>query len=251
VPVDTRVLSHADALKTGATAVFDEKYGDTVRVVRMGDFSMELCGGTHVRRTGDIGFLKIVHESAVAAGVRRIEAMTGREAVRYVEKMERALKDSALLVRTNPLDLSERVDKLLKRQKEFEREIEALKGKLAAKDSSDLLDKVKQIKGVKLLASVVDVPDVRTLRNFGDKVRDRISSGVVLLGSRVGDKAMLLCMVTKDLTSRYNAGKLIGELAPVVGGTGGGRPDMAQAGGSKPEKLEEALGRMEEIMLRD
>ncbi|MBW2650106.1 MAG: alanine--tRNA ligase, partial [Deltaproteobacteria bacterium] len=250
-PVETKVLSHADALKTGATAVFDEKYGDTVRVVRMGDFSMELCGGTHVLRTGDIGFLKIVHESAVAAGVRRIEAVTGSEAVRYVGKMEGALKDSALLVRTSPLDLSERVGKLLKRQKEFEREIEALKGKLAAKESSDILDKIKEIKGVKMLVSMVDVPDVRTLRDFGDKVRDRISSGVVLLGSKVGDKAMLLCVVTKDLTDRYNAGKLIGEIAPVVGGSGGGRPDMAQAGGSKPEKLEEALGRMEEILLRD
>ncbi|MBW2545456.1 MAG: alanine--tRNA ligase, partial [Deltaproteobacteria bacterium] len=130
-------------------------------------------------------------------------------------------------------------------------EIEALKGKLAAKESSDILDKIKEIKGVKMLVSMVDVPDVRTLRDFGDKVRDRISSGVVLLGSKVGDKAMLLCVVTKDLTDRYNAGKLIGEIAPVVGGSGGGRPDMAQAGGSKPEKLEEALGRMEEILLRD
>jgi len=250
VPVDTRVLSRDDAMKTGATAVFDEKYGDMVRVVRMGDVSMELCGGTHVLRTGDIGFLKIVHESAIAAGVRRIEAVTGREAVRYVEKMEKALKDSALLVRTNPLDLSERVDKLLKRQKEFEREVEVLKGKLATKDSANLLDKIKEIKGVSLLVTMVDVPDVRTLRDFGDKVRDRIPSGVVLLGSKVGDKAMLLCMVTKDLTDRYNAGEIVREIAPIVGGSGGGRPDMAQAGGSKPEKLGEALGRMEEILLR-
>ena len=250
-PVDTKVLSHEDAMKTGATAVFDEKYGDVVRVVSMGEVSMELCGGTHVLRTGDIGFLKIVHESAIAAGVRRIEAVTGSQAVRYVEKMEKALKDSAFLVRTNPLDLSERVGRLLKRQKEFEREVEALKGKLATKDSSDLLDKTKEVKGVKMLSSMVDVPDVRTLRDFGDKVRDRISSGVVLLGSRVGDKAMLLCMVTKDLTDRYNAGKIVGEIAPVVGGSGGGRPDMAQAGGSKPEKLEEALDMIEEILLRD
>ncbi|MEA2013814.1 MAG: alanine--tRNA ligase [Thermodesulfobacteriota bacterium] len=250
-PVDTRVLSNQDAMKTGATAVFDEKYGDMVRVVSMGDFSMELCGGTHVLRTGDIGFLKIVHESAVAAGVRRIEAVTGREAVRYVEKIEKALRETALLVRTNPLELSERIGKLLKHQKEFEREIEALKRKLAAKDSSELLGKIKEIKGVKMLATQVDVPDVRTLRDFGDKVRDRISSGVVLLGSRIGDKAMLLCIVTKDLAGRYNAGKLIGEIAPVIGGSGGGRPDMAQAGGSMPEKLEEALDKMEEILLRD
>ncbi|MEA1970505.1 MAG: alanine--tRNA ligase [Thermodesulfobacteriota bacterium] len=251
VEVKTEVLSHEDAMKTGATAVFNEKYGDTVRVVRMGDFSMELCGGTHVLRTGDIGFLKIVHESSVAAGVRRIEAVTGSETVRYVEKLERALRVSAFLVRTDPPGLSEKIRKLLKQQKEYEREVEALKGKLAAKDSSDLLDKIKEIKGVKLLATLVDVPDVRTLRDFGDKVRDRISSGVVLLGSRVEDKAMLLCMVTKDLTDRYNAGEIVREIAPVVGGSGGGRPDMAQAGGSKPEKLGEALDRIEEIMLRD
>ncbi|MCD6487590.1 MAG: alanine--tRNA ligase [Syntrophobacterales bacterium] len=249
-PVDTKVMSNEDAIKTGATAVFDEKYGEMVRVVKMGDFSMELCGGTHVLRTGDIGFLKIVHESAVAAGVRRIEAVTGREAVRYVEKMERALRDAAFLVRTNPLELSERVGKLLKHQKGFEREIETLRGKLAAKDSSDLLDKIKEIDGVKLLATLVDVPDVRTLRDFGDKVRDKISSGIVLLGSRTGDNAMLLCMVTKDLTDRYNAGEIIREIAPIVGGSGGGRPDMAQAGGSKPEKLEEAMDRIEGILLR-
>jgi alanyl-tRNA synthetase len=250
VPVDTRVLEREEAIKTGATAVFDEKYGDDVRVVQMGDYSMELCGGTHVLHTGDIGFLKIVHESSIAAGVRRIEAVTGSGTVRYVRKLEKELMGSAFLMRANPLSLTKRVDKLLKQQKEFEKEIEVLKGKLATKDSSDLLDKIREIKGVKVLATLVDVPDVRTLRDFGDKVRDRIFSGVVLLGSRIGDKAMLLCMVTKDLTGRYNAGKIVGEIAPVVGGSGGGRSDMAQAGGSKPEKLEEALDRLEEILLR-
>ena len=250
MPVDTRVLGREEAMKTGATAVFDEKYGETVRVVRMGDYSMELCGGTHVLRTGDIGFLKIVGESSIAAGVRRIEAVTGVGGVKYAEAVERELKTSARLVKAVPLELSKRLEKLLKTQKELEREIDTLKGKLAAKDSSDLLDKIKEIKGVSLLATLVDVPDVKTLRDFGDKLRDRIPSGVVLLGSRVGDKAMLLCMVTKDLTGRYNAGKIVGEIAPVVGGSGGGRPDMAQAGGSKPEKLEEALGRIEEILLR-
>ena len=250
VPVDTRVLEREEAMKTGATAVFDEKYGDDVRVVRMGDYSMELCGGTHVLRTGDIGFLKIVGESSIAAGVRRIEAVTGGEAVKYAGVVEKELKASARLVKAVPLELNKRVEKLLKTQKDLEREIEALKGKLAAKDSSDLLDKIKEIKGVKVLASMVDVPDVRTLRDFGDKVRDKISSGIVLLGSRVDDKAMLLCIVTKDLTDRYNAGKIIREIAPVVGGKGGGRPDMAQAGGSKPEKLKEALEKVEEILLR-
>jgi len=251
IPVDTRVLGREEAMKTGATAVFDEKYGETVRVVRMGDYSMELCGGTHVLRTGDIGFLKVIGESSIAAGVRRIEAVTGGEAVKYAEEVEKELKTSARLVKAVPLELNKRVEKLLKTQKDLEREIETLKGKLAAKDSSDLLGKVKEIKGIKVLATLVDAPDVRTLRDFGDKVRDKISSGIILLGSRVGDKAMLLCVVTKDLTDRYNAEKIVGEIAPVVGGSGGGRPDMAQAGGSKPEKLKEALDKVEEILLRD
>ncbi len=251
VPVDTRVLAREEAMKSGATAVFDERYGESVRVVRMGDYSMELCGGTHVLRTGDIGFLKIVSESSVAAGVRRIEAVTGREAVKYAEAVERELKISARLLKTGPLELSKRVEKLLKNQRDLEREIETLKGKLASKDSSDLLGKVKEVKGIKVLATRVDVPDVKTLRDFGDKMRDRISSGIILLGSRVEDKAILLCMVTKDLTDRYNAGRIIGEIAPIVGGKGGGRPDMAQAGGPQPEKLEEALDTIEEILLRN
>ena len=251
VPVDTRVLAREEAMKTGATAVFDERYGDDVRVVRMGEYSMELCGGTHVLRTGDIGFLKVVGESSIAAGVRRIEAVTGGEAVKYAEAVDKELKTSARLVKAIPLELNKRVEKLLKNQKDLEREIDTLKGKLAAKDSSDLLDKVKEIKGIKLLATLVDAPDVRTLRDFGDKMRDKISSGIVLLGSRVEDKAMLLCVVTKDLTDRYNAGKIVGEIAPIIGGKGGGRPDMAQAGGPMSEKLKEALDRLEAIMLRD
>ena len=248
IPVDTTVLAREEAMKTGATAVFDEKYGESVRVVKMGDFSMELCGGTHVTRTGNIGFLKIVSESSVAAGVRRIEALTGGEAVRYAEKMEKELKKTALSVRSNPLDLSDRVDKLLLHQREMEKEIEALKGKLAARDSSDLIDRTKEIDGTTMLATVVDVPDVKALRDFGDKVRDKIRSGVILLGSTVGGKCMLLCMVTKDLTGRYHAGNIVKEIAPIVGGSGGGRPDMAQAGGSNPEKLSEAIGKLETIL---
>jgi len=250
VPVDTQVLDREEAMKTGATAVFDEKYGETVRVVRMGEYSMELCGGTHVCRTGDIGFLKVVGESSVAAGVRRIEAVTGVEAVKYAEAVEKELKASAQLVRTAPLELNKRLERLLKTHKELERQITALKGKLAAKDSSDILGNVKEVNGVKLLATVVAVPDARTLRDFGDKVRDKLASGVVVLGSSIGDKATLMCMVTKDLTDRYHAGKIVGEIAPVFGGRGGGRTDMAQAGGPEPDKLEEALGKVEEILLR-
>lgn len=216
----------------------------------MGDFSMELCGGTHVRRTGDIGFLKVVSESSVAAGVRRIEAVTGGEALRYAEKIESELKKAALLVNTNPLELSERMEKLLNHQKEMEREIEKLKGKLATRDSSDLMGQAKEIGGIRVLATVVDAPDVKTLRDFGDKVRDRMQSGIILLGSKVDKKAMILCMVTGDLTERYHAGAIVKEIAPIVGGSGGGRPDMAQAGGAKPENLSEALKKLEDILSR-
>jgi len=248
LPVNTTVMALDDAVKTGATAVFDEKYTQEVRVVKMGDVSMELCGGTHVSRTGDVGLLKIIHESAIAAGVRRIEALTGREAVRHIQKMEEELKKSASLLKANPLELAERMDRTLRYQKELEREIDALKGKLAARDSSDLLDRIREIKGVATLATVVDAPDAKTLRDFGDKLRDRVPSGIILLGSKAAGKAMLLCIVTKDLAGRYHAGNLIKEIAPLVGGSGGGRPDMAQAGGTKPENLEAALGKLEALL---
>jgi len=212
---------------------------------------MELCGGTHVLRTGDIGFIKIINESAIAAGVRRIEAVTGIEAVRHAQKVESELKRSALLVKGNPLKLSKRMEKILKHQRKLEKEIEALKGKLASRDSSDLIGKVKDIKGIQVLTCLVDAPDAKTLREFGDKVRDKIKSGIVLLGSKVGKKGMLHCLVTKDLTDKFHAGNIVKEIAPIVGGSGGGRPDMAQAGGAKPEKLQEALDRLEEILQED
>ncbi len=247
-PVTTTVLPKEEAMKTGATAVFDEKYGDDVRLVKMGDFSMELCGGTHVTRTGDIGLLKVIGESAIASGVRRIEAVTGMSAVKYLSSVEKELRKTASLLRANPMELSERVDKLLTHQKDMEKEIEALKGKLASRDSSDLVSKAKEVNGVRMLATMVDAPDVKTLRDFGDKLRDKIKSGVILLGSKVGNKAMLLCMVTKDLTDKYDAGKIVREIAPIVGGTGGGRAEMAQAGGPDPDKLEEALTKLEGII---
>jgi len=248
VLVTTRLLPLAEAIKTGATAVFDEKYGETVRVVGMGEFSRELCGGTHVQRTGAIGFLKIVHESSVAAGVRRIEALTGRGAVAHVRRLEDELRNAASLLKAGLLETAERTGKVLRYQRELEREIEALKGKLAARDSSDLMSRVRQINGIDVLATVVEASDVKTLRDFGDKLRDRLRSGIILLGSRFDGKAMLLCLVTKDLTDRYHAGKIIQSIAPLVGGSGGGRPDMAQAGGQRPEHLEEALERLRDLL---
>jgi alanyl-tRNA synthetase len=246
--VETRLLPKEEAMKTGAAAVFDEKYGDVVRLVKMGDFSMELCGGTHVERTGDIGALKVISESSVAAGVRRIEAVTGEEALKYFKKVETELKKSAALLKANPMELSERIEKIQKHQKELEKEIDSLNSRLATKDLSDLFKKVKEIKGIRVLATVVDAADVKTLRDFGDKLRDKIQSGIILIGSKAGDNAMLLCLVTKDLTDKYHAGNIIKEIAPIVGGSGGGRPDMAQAGGPKPEKLKQALKKLQEII---
>jgi alanyl-tRNA synthetase len=250
LPVKTEVCALEDALKTGATAVFDEKYGATVRIVKMGEMSMELCGGTHVKQTGDIGLLKVVHESAIAAGVRRIEAVTGKEALTHVQKAEEELKKAAGLLKASPLEVFDRTEKILKQTRELEKEIEALKGKLAARDSGDLMNQARVIGGVKVLAAQVSIADVKTLRDFGDKLRDKLESGIILLGSKSGEKALLLCMVTKDLAGKYHAGNIIKELAPLVGGSGGGRPDMAQAGGTQPENLSEAIAYLEKLITK-
>ncbi|KAF0155136.1 MAG: alanyl-tRNA synthetase [Syntrophaceae bacterium] len=246
--VQTEVCALEDALKTGATAVFDEKYGATVRIVKMGEMSMELCGGTHVQRTGDIGLIKVVHESAIAAGVRRIEAVTGKEALTHLQSAEAELKRTAGLFKAGALEVYDRTDKILKHVRDLEKEIEALKGKLAAKDSSDLMSQMKEIGGVNVLAAEVSINDAKTLRDFGDKLRDKMASGVILLGSKADDKALLLCMVTKDLAGKYHAGNIIKELAPLVGGKGGGRPDMAQAGGTQPENLGKAISGLEQLL---
>ncbi|HUH66540.1 MAG TPA: alanine--tRNA ligase [Syntrophales bacterium] len=248
VTVQTSILPREEAMKTGAQAVFDEKYGEQVRVVKMGDYSMELCGGTHVSKTGDIGLLKVIHESAIAAGVRRIEAVTGKAALKYVHAVEGELKKTASILKAIPLELSDRVEKLVKHQRDMEKEIEELKVKLAAKDMTDLVKKVKKLKGVSVLAAAVDVADAKTMRDLGDRLKDKIKSGIVLLGSKTGEKAMLLCMVTKDLADKYHAGNIIKEIAPIIGGSGGGRPDMAQAGGPKPENLKKALDKLAKMI---
>ena len=215
----------------------------------MGGISKELCGGTHVQRTGDIGFLKITHESSIAAGVRRIEAVTGREAAKYVQRLEEEIKKTANMFKAGIFDVAQRVEKILRQQRDLEKEVEAFKGKLAVKDSSDLLDQATDIKGIRVLAAVVDVTDAKTLRELGDKLRDKLRSGIILIGGKSEEgKAMLLCLVTKDLTERYHAGRIIKEIASLVGGSGGGRPDMAQAGGPNPENLEQAIAKIGDII---
>ena len=247
-PISTRVLPIAEAVKTGATAVFDEKYGDLVRVVAMGKVSKELCGGTHASRTGDIGLIKITHESSIAAGVRRIEAVTGRAAIQYIGQLTNELKAAANLLKAGVFEVADRVEKTLQRQRDLEKEMASLKGKQAAQDSTDLLDQTTHINGIPVLAAVVEAADPKALRELGDKLRDRLSSGIILLGSQNDGKAMLLCLVTSDLTGRYQAGRIIKELAPLVGGSGGGRPDLAQAGGPNPENLAQVIARLKEII---
>jgi len=250
LPVATSVLPVAEAIKTGAMALFEEKYGDTVRMVAVPGVSQELCGGTHVKQTGELGFCKIISESSVAAGVRRIEAACGAVALAQVQEEGRILQDIARRLKVSPAEVSGRLDKILARQRDLEKQLEALQGQLASARSGDLLDQVRQVDGIKVLALQVEVTDPKGLRDFADKLKDRLQSGIIILGSRSDDKAMLISVVTKDLTGRYHAGKIVGDLAALVGGKGGGRPDMAQAGGPEPDRLPEALAQAYDIVAR-
>ncbi len=241
IGVDVQETDTREAIQGGAIALFGEKYGDKARVVSIADFSKELCGGTHTSRTGDIGFFKIISETGVAAGVRRIEALTGQDAVHYIRQEEDELKRVASMVKAPSREVATKVGKLLDHQRELEREIESLRGKLAGGKSFDLMDQVRVIKGVKVLAAQVEAESPQSLRNFGDMLRDRIGSGIVLLGSKRGKKVSFLMRVTDDLLSRFNADTMIRRVAAEVGGSGGGRPDMAQAGGADVSRLDHAL----------
>ena len=241
-------MSYDDAIAAGALAFFGDKYGDRVRVLKMGDFSTELCGGTHVARTGDIGLFKLRAESAVGAGVRRIEALTGDGALSLVRKKEQELREIADLLKSGEDDVAERLEKLLASQKDLEKRLAETQAKLVSGASQDLLDGLQEIGGVKLVARRVDQVDAKVLRELADKIRDKLQSGVVLLGGTDGKKVLLLAAVTKDLTKKVNAGSLIKEIAPLVGGGGGGRPDFAQAGGKDPSGLDAALDRGRELV---
>ena len=248
--VVTREMNVTEAVEAGATALFDEKYGDSVRVVKIGDVSMELCGGTHVRAAGDIGLFKIVSEAGIAAGVRRIEALTGLGALGFVREMEDDQRAIAALLKAEAGNSRDRLEKLLVRQREYQREIEALQAKLNAAASGDLLSRATDVQGVKLLAVQVQVEDIKALRDLSDTLRDRIGEGVIALGAAIGGKANLLVAVTKELSRSIKAGDIIKQIAPIVGGSGGGKPDLAQAGGSQPDKLDEALAAVTTILSR-
>lgn len=241
VAADTQVMSYDDAIESGAVALFGEKYGDKVRVLKFGDFSVELCGGTHVDRTGDIGLFKITSEGGVAAGVRRIEAVTGRGAVDWVDAQQETLRQIGGLLRSQPDQVGNKVEQLLKRNKELEKELAAAKQALITGGSADKSDNVEDVAGVKLLVNRIDGADAKTLRDAVDRYKDKLQSAIVVLGSVDNGVVRLAAGVTKDHTDRVRAGDLIKPVAAQVGGKGGGRPDFAQAGGSDAAALDAAL----------
>ena len=241
VEVAARVMKYDDAIKHGAMALFGEKYGDEVRVIGMGEFSTELCGGTHVKRTGDIGFFKIISEGGVAAGIRRVEAVTGEGALDYVQQQERELGRVAASLKAQPQEITLKVNQILDNVKALEKELARLKSKLAASQGEDLVDQATEIKGVKLLSAALEGVDAKALRDTLDKLKDKLKSCVVVLGVAQDGKASLIAGVSQDLTDKVKAGELVNFVAQQVGGKGGGRPDMAQAGGTRPERLSEAL----------
>jgi alanyl-tRNA synthetase len=248
LPTRTVETDIESALKGGATALFEEKYGDHVRVVALADFSKELCGGTHTGRTGNIGLFKIVSESSVASGIRRIEALTGDAALQYTQLQESLLQTVARQLKHKPEAVPERVEKLLEQLRTFEKELSQIKAKLVSASTEAQGAVVQKINGINVLIQRVAADNPAALRNLADRCKETLKSGVVVLGSATGSKVMLIAGVTKDLTKRYRAGDIIKQVAVVVGGSGGGRPDMAQAGGNRPDSLDQALEKAYEII---
>lgn len=249
LPVVTQIMGLEEAKKTGAMALFGEKYGETVRVVSMGDFSVELCGGTHVENTGRITTFKILSETGVAAGVRRIEALTGEGVLRYYKKLEEDLLQAAQIVKATPATLTERLQHMMTEIKELSGENESLKSKLAKDSLGDVASQVKEVKGMKLLATAVDDVDMNGLRDLGDQLKQSLGEGVVVLASAKDGKVNLVVMATDGAMKQgAHAGNLVKAIAPCVGGGGGGRPNMAQAGGKNPAGISEALAKAEETL---
>jgi alanyl-tRNA synthetase len=249
IEVDITLKPLAEAKAMGAMALFGEKYGDIVRVVRVGDYSIELCGGCHVKQTSQIGMFKIVSESGIGSGVRRIEAVTGRHAYAYLEQHVGVLRQAAELVKSNLFELPKRIEGLLGQLKESARENESLRGRLALIEAQSLTDRVSEVNGVRYLAARVNAGDMDSLRTMADQLKAKLPSAVIVLGAANDDKVNLVASVSQDLVQKgYHAGKLIKEIAAICGGGGGGRPDMAQAGGKDPGKLDEAIGRVGQLL---
>ncbi len=239
--VKTREMNMDDAVKAGATALFEEKYGDVVRVVSQGEFSQELCGGTHTRNSGDIGLFRIISEAGIASGVRRIEAVTSQAALDTVHRDQAAIEAAAALLKGNRDDVVTKVDALVQEKKALEKELASIKARIASKSVEDIEEDIRLINKVKVLAKRVEIENPSQLRDLADKFKTKLGSGVLLLGAESNGKALLIAVVTNDLTKLYKAGDIVKTAAKIVGGGGGGRPDMAQAGGTKPEFLDKAL----------
>jgi alanyl-tRNA synthetase len=239
-PTKAQHMSFDDAVKHGAMALFGEKYGDEVRVLDIGS-SKELCGGVHVNRTGDIGFFKITAESGVAAGIRRVEAVTGEGALALVQSMNRRLLEAASVLKTNPDELTTRIGQVQDQVKSLEKELTALKSKMASGQGDELATKAVDVNGIKVLAATLDGADVARLRETMDKLKDKLKTAAIVLASVADGKVSLIAGVTADATGKVKAGDLVNFVARQVGGKGGGRPDMAQAGGTDPSGLEGAL----------
>lgn len=247
--VETKVMSLEEAKKTGAMALFGEKYGDTVRVVMIGDFSKELCGGTHVGHTGEIGSFKILSESGVAAGIRRIEAITGRNVRAYYQEMEEKLNAAAKILKTTPASLLERAEHLMAEMKVLQGENESLKSKAAKDALGDVMNQVVEVKGIKLLAAKVSGVDMNGLRDLGDQLKAKLKEGVIVLISDMDGKVNMVAMATDEaLKSGAHAGNLIKGIASLVGGGGGGRPNMAQAGGKNPAGIDSAIAEASRVL---
>jgi len=247
-PVETKVMALDEAVASGAMSLFGEKYDSDVRVLSMGDFSMELCGGTHVQRTGDIGLFKILSESGVAAGVRRIEAVTGQVAYGWVVHTEQVLRDIAALLRGSREDVDEKVRELVERSRKLEKEVQQLKSKLASGQGGDLTSQAKDVNGIKVLAAQIDGADAKSLRDAVDQLKGKLGSSVIVLATVQEGKVVLVAGVSADLLTRMKAGDIAGAVAAQVGGKGGGRPDFAQAGGTQPENLGKALAGVESLI---
>jgi len=247
-PVETRVMALDAAVAAGAMSLFGEKYDSDVRVLSIGDFSMELCGGTHVERAGDIGLFKITGESGVAAGVRRVEALTGRGAYEWVVHTDQVLRDIAAMLRGSREDVDEKVRELVERSRRLEKEVQQLKSKVASAHGGDLSSRAKDVGGVKVLAVQIDGADVRSLREAMDQLKTRLGSSVIVLASVQEGKVVLVAGVSDDLIARMKAGEIAGIVAAKVGGRGGGRADFAQAGGTQPENLSAALAGVESLV---
>jgi alanyl-tRNA synthetase len=242
--VITRIMNLDEALQTGAMALFGEKYGDEVRVVSIDSFSKELCGGTHVSRTGDIGICKIVYEGSISAGVRRIEAITGAGALRRFQEAQAQLARVAGAVKASETELLDHVEKLLSREKSLEHELQQLKTRMAQAQAGELEGQARDLKGAKVLAARVQGFDRAQLRTLVDSLRNKWKSAVIVLATAEDSNVSIVSGVTKDLTAKVHAGKLAGAVAQAVGGKGGGRPDMAEAGGKDPAALDGALARV-------